>query len=149
MKIREQLDLMAEIIGGKAWGVEKLKPRIYMNAGRKDVTAFYEFPDASYTDGDQEADAIHVLGGSNFKLFLDDCGQAANWYRSQKEKLLANFQLAGLAMCVMQYGLNDEAVAAARKIMEQDEDFSDEQLNSASHEFLNGRIAAGLAALSL
>lgn len=148
MNCIDELNRKASIVGGKVWGAEKGKPRIYMNY-RKDVKVFFEFPDF---------DTV-ALGGACLKIFIDDCGQHPNWYVSQRKQIMASFMKEGLAIMALDSVENrmTEAEKAAmpvetrekfaREIMEMDEDFSETQINTASHEFINGRVEAGMAIL--
>jgi hypothetical protein len=143
--IQQQLDLAAEIVGGKAWGCDKLKPRIYVGS-RRDVKAFFDFSgSASYTSPDQPADAVHCLGGAAFHVYIDDCGQHPNWYAAQKRKVVEANWKRGLAIDAF-IGCDDEALA--REIMELD-DVTAEQVNEAAGHFVNGRVAEARAALGL
>lgn len=142
MTIREQLERAAEIVGGKAWGLDKLKPRIYMPS-RKDMKVYFEFPDCTYETPDDTADAIKQLGGACLKVFIDDCGQSPSWYSSQKKLVMDRQQVASLALCA--YTLCDDDDLAC-KIMELEE-IEDDTLNGAANHLVNGRAAEARSVL--
>lgn len=123
-KTKTQLTKWAGIIGGKPWGADKGKPRIYMPS-RRDVKAFFEFPD--YPTGDES----DLLGGAKFSVYIDDCGQHANWYASQKEKMSQQNRKASLALLALHAG--SEELAAQLLEADVDED------KMAAH-LINGRI---------
>lgn len=127
-----KLNQIAELIGGKAWGAANGKPRIYFQSA-KDRKVFFSFPDFDGTE----------LGGARLDVFIDDSGQPANWYASQKQRENERLYAAALAIQAFEF---DEAKAAA--IMELDE-VTPEMLDAASHEFANGRAAEGFAVLGL
>lgn len=85
MTIREKLERAAELVNGKAWGLEQRKPRIYLNP-RKDVTVCFDFADAVYLNDDDEDGGASTLGAPECKVWLRDCGQHPKWYRSQRQK---------------------------------------------------------------
>ena len=121
------LDKAAEIVRGRAWGADKGRPRIYMDL-RKDVTAYFYFPD--YPDGSDR-----LLGGAAVSLYVKDCGQHKNWYKGQQESLRRKLWRPSLALCAIDNG--DDALAA--EIMNGDFEITAELLDSVSHELINGR----------
>lgn len=130
-----QLGKWAEIIGGKAWGADKGKPRIYMPS-RRDCKVYFAFE--NYPTGDDEC----LLGGATFRCCIDDCGQHPNWYAGQQRTMLERHYREALAL---------EALAAgeeqfARDIMELDEIDAD-TLDDASDHLTNGRVAEARAAV--
>lgn len=141
--IEQALNRMAEIVGGNAWGLDKGKPRIYMPLKRRDAKAYFDFADAAYSSAQQPINGTTTLGGAVLKIFIDDCGQAPQWYKSQREKLVSRFQREGLA--IMAYEA-DESLAEA--IMELDE-IDDDQVNTVSGHLVNGRVAEARAALGM
>ena len=142
--IAQRLDRAAKLIGGKAWGADKLRSRIYMDAGRKDAKAFFEYPEASYTDAGQFADVVHSLGGHVFRVFIDDCGQAPKWYSGQKRKIMESFRRHALALLAFDEGAED----LAGEIMAGDVVDDDEAYNEVSNHLINGRAAEARAVLS-
>ena len=105
--IRGALERIAEIVGGKAWGADKAKPRIYMPS-RRDCKAYFDFPDVLYPDSmsaDEPIDgAVCCLGGACLKVFIDDCGQHPNWYKGQRAKIMQSMQTAALAVSAITHG---------------------------------------------
>lgn len=143
--VKEQLELAADIIGGNAWGIDKLKPRIYVKT-RRDTKAYFDFADdASYTSPDDPADAVHGLGGAAFRVYIDDCGQHPNWYAGEKRKLVEANWLRSLALSAF-IGCDDEQLA--REIMEMD-DITAAQVDEAAGHLVNGRITEARQALGL
>jgi hypothetical protein len=61
------------------WGRGSEAERIYLNGYRKDVKCWIEF--------DDPAD----LEGAALRVYVEDCGQHANWYKSQIAKARAHF----------------------------------------------------------
>lgn len=57
LTIRQQLNELANLIEGSAWGADRGKPRIYMRSTR-DRKIFFDFPDCPTGDADD------VLGGA-------------------------------------------------------------------------------------
>lgn len=145
MTIGQQLDRAAEIVGGKAWGADKLKPRIYIGH-RRDMKVFFDFgQDASYTSPDQIADAVHCLGGGVLRVYIDDCGQHPNWYAAQKLKAVEANWKRGLALSAFME-CDDETFA--QDIMELD-DVTADQVDEAGRHLANGRVAEARKALGL
>jgi hypothetical protein len=96
MTVREQLNKIAEIVGGKAWGLDIGKPRIYVNY-RRDVSLWIEFADAAYASPDDQVTSTTGLFGACLKCHIADCRQTAAWYRSQREQALAHAKPAFVA----------------------------------------------------
>lgn len=107
--IADELARRAKVIGGKAWGADKQKPRIYMNVGRKDVSAYFMFPDAKYETDSQEWDEFTGLGGSRFCVYIDDCGEKPEWYTAQKSLVRERFR--GKALALIALDREDEELA--------------------------------------
>ena len=125
------LDKAAEIVRGRAWGADKGRPRIYMDLCmdlRKDVTAYFYFPD--YPDGSDR-----LLGGAAVNLYVKDCGQHKNWYKGQQKLLHPRLWRPSLALCAL--AADDEQLA--RDIMDGDDTITADLLDSVSHELINGR----------
>ena len=108
MTIQEQLEAAAELIGGKAWGIDKGKPRIYMPS-RRDCKVYFDFPDAAYSSPADQVSATVVLSGAQLKIYIEDCGQHPNWYASQKARIRARQGANGLAL--MAFIAGDEQLA--------------------------------------
>jgi hypothetical protein len=145
--VREQIELIQSVIGGKVWGLHVGKPRIYMNTGRRDITAYYDFADATYKnlDADDKSDPVlNSLGGASLRIFIKDCGQHAGWYRSQWRMIMnqqSNIANAvGLATSIYSSGecLSDEEITnAMREVMSVDMD--DAEIDRFAHECINAR----------
>ena len=131
----QQLKDAAELIGGKAWGMDKAKPRIYMPS-RKDMKVYFTFDDWTTDE----------LGGARLCIYINDCGQPANWYPSQKAKVMDGMQRAGLALCAFD---TEESGPLPRMIMESEEELSNDQLDAASRHLMNGRIDEAMEVLNL
>jgi len=114
--ITEQLTVAAEIAGGKAWGADKGKPRIYMTSSR-DRKVYIDFPDATADD----------LGGAVVKVTVDDCGQSPKWYASQKQREIDGVREAFFAVTWYLFTGN---VEEAEQIIDDELSVSDE---AASH----------------
>jgi len=76
---KKQDELLEQIksLGYKArwWGPNGIATRIYLNY-RKDVKCWIEF------DEPEECD------GAALKVYIADCGQHPNWYKTQKQKVM-------------------------------------------------------------
>jgi hypothetical protein len=143
MTIREHLETAADIVGGKAWGVDKLRPRIYMPS-RRDMKVYFEFPDCTFTSPDDEANAITQLGGSSLKVFIDDCGQAPAWYDSQRRGVYKKHMMSSLALAA--YTLCDDETLA-RQIIDAEE-LDDAIVGELDRHIINGRGPAARAVLA-
>ena len=132
MTIADQLTASAALIGGKAWGADKGKPRIYVQTRRRDVTAYFSFVDADDTD----------LGGARLEVYIEDCGQSGAWYASQKEKIRSNLASQGLVLIALRAGHAE----LAQQIL--DRSWTAEEIDQAADALLNGRSAEVIAMLS-
>lgn len=132
MTIADQLTAAAAAIGGKAWGVEKGKPRIYVQTRRRDVTAYFSFPDADAAD----------LGGAQLQVYIEDCGQSGSWYASQKEKIRSSLAPQGLVLIALRVGHAE----LAEQIL--DRSWTADQIDQAADALLNGRVAEVIALLA-
>ncbi len=132
MTIADQLTAAAALIGGKAWGADKGKPRIYIQTRRRDVTAYFSFPDADAAD----------LGGARLEVYIEDCGQTGAWYASQKEKIRANLAPHGLVLIALRAGHAE----LAEQIL--DRSWTADQIDQAADALLNGRVAEVIALLA-
>ena len=126
---QEKLEAYAKIIGGKAWGFEKRKPRLYMKVHRKDVQFYFDIVDDNC--------------GYRAVVHIDDCGQHPHWYENQKLKVLQRFYKQSLALSAAQGDRED----IAEQIMELDEQPKPEIVDKAAHEIANGRYDRALAIL--
>ena len=133
--VNSQLNKAAEIVGGKAWGADKGKPRIYMSF-RKDIKVSFQFND--FPNGDES----DLLGGASLSIFIEDCGQHANWYAGQSKQVVARMQKPALALAALHAG--DEQLA--RDIMDLDE-VTAEMTDGAGGHLTNGRIAEARQAI--
>lgn len=125
----DQLKRWAEIVGGKPWGAEKGRPRIYMPT-RRDCKVYFDFPD--FPTGDEK----QILGGARFQCFIDNCGQHPHWYQSQRQMLMVAHYKTMLALSAL--AAYDEQLA--RDIMELAEVDAD-MLDEAGGHLCNGRTA--------
>lgn len=132
MTLADQLTAAAAAIGGKAWGAEKGKPRIYLQMRRRDVTAYFSFPDADAAD----------LGGAKLEVYIEDCGQSGAWYASQKEKIRSNLAPQGLVLIALRAGHAE----LAEQIL--DRSWTADQIDQAADALLNGRLAEVIAMLA-
>jgi hypothetical protein len=127
--LQSRLDALARIVGGKSWGLDRGKPRIYLPSA-KDRKIFISFEDF---DGAE-------LAGAKLQIFIDDCGQSPKWYSSQKRVEIKALRHIFLAITM---AINDEdmerGLRAAAAIIALDEELSDDQINQAAHESANGR----------
>lgn len=137
--VTNQLATAAEIIGGRPWGADKGKPRIYMPSSCRGRKVFFEFPD--FPTGDP----ADQLGGAALKIFIDDCGQHANWYTSQRQKVVHRMYRPSLALSAIHAG--DAGLAA--EIMDRDDDITAEEIDAAGGHLINGRIAEARETLGL
>jgi hypothetical protein len=136
MDIQAKLTEAAELIGGRAWGADKGKPRIYMPSS-KDRKVYFEFPD--YPTGD-----LHFpLGGAALRIYIDDCGQHPNWYAGQKKRVIEGLYREALALGAWSEGLPE----LANEIMDMDIEITADLLDRVSHELINGREAEARAML--
>jgi hypothetical protein len=131
MKLNE-LSKLADMINGKAWGADNGKPRIYMSS-RKDMKVYFEFPDF---DGEE-------LGGARLQILIDECGQSAKWYASQKALVMQRDEIRAASLAIM---MAEDDIQAAKEIMDLDE-ISDEMVDSLGHMLVNGRYAEAAAAI--
>jgi hypothetical protein len=111
--LQSRLDALARIVGGKSWGLDRGKPRIYLPSA-KDRKIFISFEDF---DGAE-------LAGAKLQIFIDDCGQSPKWYSSQKRVEIKAFRHIFLAITM---AINDDDMER------------DDQINQAAHESANGR----------
>lgn len=109
-QIANELDRRAKIVGGRPWGVDKQKPRIYCNVGRKDVSAFFDYPECVFEPTDKQWDAVAGLGKPVLKVFVEDTGKGKEWYLTEKEKVRE--RLRGKLLSLMAFDAGDEELAA-------------------------------------
>lgn len=126
---------MAELIGGRPWGLDKDKPRIYMPS-MKGRSICFEFP-----DWDKEEN----FGGATLHVWIDDCGQPPAWYVSQKQMEMRRFTKHGLALLAMIDG-EPEGLALAGRFMALD-GLDDDLIDVLAHHLVNGNIAEATALL--
>jgi len=127
------LEDLAGIIGGKAWAKGEMQ-RIYMPVHRRDVKAYFDFPEG-------------VDSGASLKIWIDDCGQSANWYSSQRDMLRSRFAAESLALMAAQ---SEAGAAGAAKILELRAALTAEVIDELAGHLTNGRTQecdAKLAAL--
>lgn len=141
MSVRDQLQKIAEITGGNAWGIDRGKPRVYLPS-RRDIKTFISFEDAAFSSPDDAISVTTGLFGENLNCYIDDCGQSPNWYKSQRALAIEDARpLFDAAAWFLFSGNADEAKR-----------FADEELNisdeAASH-MMNGREAEARAAVGL
>jgi hypothetical protein len=136
MTIREQLAAMPELIGGKAWGLDKGKPRIYLPS-RRDMKVYFAFDDAAYSSPTDEVSGAVTLGGARLCVQIDDCGQHPNWYAGQKAKVAEAQRLNSLALMVAEAGDFELARRVVANGVDDDDEF-------AGH-VINGRLTEAAA----
>jgi len=134
--ISSTLEAAAELVGGRAWGAEKGRPRIYMRSAR-DRKVYFEFPDAAYSTGEDLVNGATTLGGPAFKVWIDDCGQHPNWYVSEKQQIMKAARTEALALMAFTDG--DPELAEA--IMDGEEIDDLEAYDAAAGHITNGRFA--------
>ena len=137
-RVQTQLGERAALVGGKAWGVAKGKPRIYLPS-RKDIKIFVEYPD--YPTG---ADA-DLLGGPKLCVFVDECGQHANWYKAEREKAVRSNRRAFVALSILADG--DAKLAA--DLMESDAVLTDAMIDESGSHSVNARFDEARKVLGL
>ena len=142
--IAESLERAADLVGGKAWGAHKLRPRIYLTTRRRDANVFFEFPDASFAAATDPVDAVTCLGGARLRVHIDDCGQPERWYKGQVRKIMESYRDASLALSAFMSGEEDLAEA----IMEADEIDDMRAFDAAACHIANGRFAEARQVLS-
>lgn len=133
------LNDIATVTGGKAWGLDKGKARVYFKASRRDTSIFLDFAD--YTSDN--------LGGAVLKVFIEACGQPGAWYVSQKRIIMDNYTAASMAAMAYTASTSegrDVAIANAELAMQVD--WNADLVNSVSAAFVNGRIAEAVAAMT-
>lgn len=110
--IATELKRRAEFIGGRAWGADKQKPRIYLQAGKKTVSAYFHFPKAVYESAEQKWDEFSGLGPPEFKVFIEDDGdgQRQDW-KALRRGYEEQFRMKGLALAALDAGDEDLAKA--------------------------------------
>lgn len=128
--LADELARAAELIGGKPWGLNIGKPRIYMPVWRKDAKVYFDFP---------EAGALG-LGKPILKVWIDECGQHPNWYKSEANRLRATFAAQLLALYALVF-FDDEEMA---RILLETDDVDEKKL---AEQLENGRIDQVRAAL--
>lgn len=138
--IREQLEKLAALIGGKAWGLDKGKPRIYMPS-RRDCKVYFDFPAPAYASPEDEINGAVDLGGAALRVYIDDCGQHPNWYASQKAKMIAARAKDSLAIQAAQ----SDDWELAQVILDFDDDLD---VDDISNHLTNGRLAEARAMLT-
>ena len=143
--LKSELERLANLVGGKPWGADKGKPRIYMPS-RKDIKAYFEFerPETSPMICTEDP-----LGGAALKIYIDDCGQAPNWYKSQKAKVMARLAAASLALAAIRAGDEELALDLIDREEMEAEDMTAEQIDEAASHMLNGRLAEAREVLGL
>jgi hypothetical protein len=121
MDVAIELAAAAELVGGKAWGADKGKPRIYLQTPRKDVSVFFDFPEAS---AEKDWGETSCLGTPIFKCFIDAPDQPGTWYREQKEQLRSTFRPQHLALIANRYGYEEAAKEMASLATLPEEEFT-------------------------
>ena len=90
MKLMSELLIeAASVIGGRAWGADLGKPRIYMQTTRG-VSAYFDFPDACADD----------LGGACVKVFDNERGD----HRGARDVMVPKLQRPSLALLAFTRG---------------------------------------------
>jgi hypothetical protein len=141
MTIRERLNTFAEITGGRAWGLEQGKPRVYLPS-RRDIKLYIQFDDCAYHDPDQEETDASTIGGCSLHCYINSCGQSSKWYASQKAQAIAGARSA-LDAAIWYDHTGDEETA--RRFVDEGLQLSD----AAAHELANGRIDEARAIMGI
>jgi hypothetical protein len=123
MSTTDQLNSIADLVGGKPWGADRGKPRVYLNS-RRDTKIHIEFPDATADD----------LGGPRLVVHIDECGQTPAWYASQRR-----LAMEGKAQTVLAAAAWRHDADLAEAIMVADE-MQPEQIDAVASMLANGRI---------
>ena len=107
----------ATLVGGKAWGADKGKPRIYMDYGRKDVSVYFAFPQAMIEVPEKAWDREPELGDPDLKVYIDDSEskeqRPAGWFNDEKAKVRSRFRMKGLAIMALERGSEELAASLA------------------------------------
>lgn len=130
--IADQLTAAAAAIGGTPWGADKGQPRIYIQTRRRDVTAYFAFPDATAAD----------LGGAQLQVYIEECGQHASWYASQRDLIRKRCIRQGLALMALRAGLGDTVDGIFAEV------WSSEDADMAARLLANGNAEGFRALLS-
>lgn len=134
MTLATQLEALANLVGGKAWGADKGKPRIYMPSAR-DRKVYFDFAEAGLTD----------LGGAILRVSIIDNGtQPAAWYAAQTELTFRRFFAE--AMAITAYAHDAER---AKAILCLEELLKPDQVDRASHAFANGNAEEAFSILGV
>lgn len=143
--VKAEIERLAKLIGGKAWGADRGKPRIYMPT-RRDIKAYFEFdtPETSPMICTEDP-----LGGASLKIYIDDCGQAPNWYKSQKAKVRDRLVAASLALTAERAGDHELALDLIDREEMEVEDIEDAVIDEASSHMQNDRLAEAREVLGL
>lgn len=115
--IATTLAALAAVIGGRAWGADKGKHRVYFDTGRRDATCYVEFPDA-------DADGLH---GGRLRVFVEAGRQPVKWAAGQKRLVVDTFtRAAHAAMAFSDAELDGQpladCLAAATAVMDADDE---------------------------
>jgi len=129
-EVQQQLNTMADLVDGKAWGVKYGKPRIYMPSMR-DRKVYFAFQD--YPTGDDK----NLLGGACLLIRIEDCGQHPNWYKSQKDKIFRRLYRESLAL----QAWSEASPELARRIMTLERDaITASVIDEVGGHLVNGRV---------
>jgi hypothetical protein len=108
-QIAEELMRRSQVVGGKPWGADKQKPRIYLDSG-KGASVYFGFPQAMYEPSEKQWDRTTGLGPCELRIYIDqEQGQAINEVMDAKEKLRDQHRSKTLAIMAMDY--NDDELA--------------------------------------
>lgn len=140
-QIANELDRRAKVVGGRPWGVDKEKPRIYINVGRKDASVFFDYPECVFHPTDKQWDTNGGLGKPVLKVFIEDSGKGKEWYMTEKEKIRDNMR--GKLLALMAFDAGDEELAAdLAKAATLDDSVFDDLFNNLSE----GKVEAARVA---
>lgn len=139
MNIKEKLDQLASVAGGRAWGASLGKPRVYLPS-RKDISLYISFEDSAYSDHLDECSEVVGIWGEKINCYINDCGQSPAWYASQRRLAIDGARPAFYAVMWMNATDNEDE---ARRIAGGELGLSDE----AVKHLINGRIDDARAAL--
>lgn len=141
-QIANELDRRAKVVGGRPWGVDKEKPRIYINVGRKDASVFFDYPECNFHPTEKQWDS-GGLGKPILKVFIEDSGKGKEWYMTEKEKIRDNVRAKLLALMAFDAG-DEELASDLAKAGSMDDSMFDDLFNRLSE----GKVEAARVTLT-
>lgn len=143
--IESALKRRAALVGGKAWGADKGKPRVYMDYGRKDVSAYIAFPNAVTAPSDKAWDQEPGLGLPELKVYIDEPTEPVkgNWFTEMKAKVRSAYRMKVLAIMALDHGA--EELSAALSVAP---DVDDTLYDQVAGLLADGKVAEATAAIT-